>query len=71
MYCPKPNEMKINAYKCVDIPRNRDYMVRIGEKATPSNFYTGDTEVKREQNKLDDIETYRRYAEAKAKEEKD
>lgn len=67
MYCPK-QEMKINKFRLVDIPKNRDYMRRLGEVTAQSNLYTGDEIARAEQNKADEIEFYRKYAESKAKE---
>ena len=60
--------MKINKYRLVNIPNNRDYMRKLGEFEASSNYYTGDEPARTGQNKADEIEEYRRYAEMKAKE---
>ena len=55
--------MRINRFKLVDIPKNRDYMVRFGSVTTPEAMYSGEETVKAEGRKTDDIELYRQYAE--------
>ena len=66
MFVPK-EEMKINKFKLVIIPKNRDFMSRFGS-VTPSGNFTGDEEVHPTNNKVEDLEYWSRYAEAKARE---
>lgn len=67
MYIPK-KEMDINAFRAVFIPRNRDYFSRIGSVTAPASAFSGDEPVHQQQRKVEDIEYYARYAEAKARE---
>lgn len=67
MYFPN-EEMKINKFKLVFIPSNSAYMNRIGMKEPPMEAYSGDAEIHRPQNKVDDIDFYMRYASMKSEE---
>lgn len=67
MYVPN-EDMKFNRFRLVHIPSNTDYMARIGMRSLPSEAYSGDDEVHRQQNKVEDIDFYMRYAEQKARE---
>lgn len=67
MYIPN-KEMDINAFRAVFIPRNRDYFSRIGSVTAPASAFSGDDPVHQQQRKVEDIEYYARYAEAKARE---
>lgn len=67
MYFPN-EDMKVNKFKLVFIPSNSDYMSRIGMRTLPPGAYSGDDEVHRQQNKVEDIDFYMRYAEQKARE---
>lgn len=68
MYFPK-EEMKVNKFKLVVIPKNRDYMSRYGS-VTPTGAFSGDETSHPSQNKVDDFEYYSRYAEKMARESK-
>lgn len=61
--------MKYNKFKLVYIPKNRDYMSRLGSVTLPPEAYSGDKEVHTAQNKVDDLEFYSRYAQMMAKEQ--
>lgn len=67
MYFPN-EDMKVNRFRLVFIPSNSDYMQRIGMRELPAEAYSGDAEVHRQQNKVDDIDFYMRYASMKAEE---
>lgn len=67
MYFPN-EDIKINKFKLVYIPKNRDYMSRLGSVTVPPEAYSGDAEIRRQQNKVEDIEYYARYAEQMANE---
>lgn len=66
MYFPK-EEMKVNKFKLVVIPKNRDYMSRYGS-VTPTGAFSGDETCNPAQNKVDDLELYARYAEKMSRE---
>ena len=67
MYFPN-EDIKINKFKLVYVPKNRDYMSRLGSVTVPPEAYSGDAEIHRQQNKVEDLEFYSRYAQIKAKE---
>lgn len=66
MYFPK-QEMKVNKFRLVVVPKNRDYMSRFGS-VTPNGAFSGDDLAHLPGNKVDDLETYSRYAEKMARE---
>lgn len=54
MYCPE--KLKLNRFKQVQIPSNKDYFSRLGVVATPSTSYTGDDhDVHFPQNKTEEF----------------
>lgn len=54
MYCPE--KLKLNRFKQVKIPSNKDYFSRIGAVATPATSYTGDDrDVHFPQNKTEEF----------------
>lgn len=61
--------MKVNKFRLVVIPKNRDYMSRFGS-VTPSGAFSGDQESHLPGNKVDDLDYWSRYAEQKAREAK-
>lgn len=67
MYIPN-KEMDINAFRAVFIPRNREYFSRIGSVTAPASAFSGDEPVHQQQRKVEDLEYYAQYAEAKARE---
>lgn len=67
MYFPN-EDIKINRFKLVYVPKNREYMSRIGSVTVPPEAYSGDAEIHRQQNKVEDIEFWTRYSEKKARE---
>lgn len=53
MYCPS-DDLKVNAFKVVAIPRNCEYMRRFGKQVSVSSQFTGDTtNIPRSGNKVD------------------
>lgn len=62
--------MRINRFKDVAIPQNKDYFARLAGNTVqaPAGAYTGDVPVHIEGNKTDELNLYARYAEAKASE---
>lgn len=58
MYCPE--KLKLNKFKPVSLPKNRDYMARLGYHEMPASQFTGeDTAVDFENRKteiLDDAQ---------------
>lgn len=65
MYFPK-EEMKVNKFRLVVIPKNRDYMSRFGS-VTPTGAFSGDEEAHMSGNKVEDLDYWTRYAESKAR----
>lgn len=59
--------MKVNKFKLVVIPKNRDYMFRFGS-VSPAGAFSGDEEAHLQQNKVDDLDYWSRYADQKARE---
>lgn len=59
MYVPS-EDMKINRFQQVAIPRPVEYMQRFGSLRAPANQYTGDDLAPLPQNKVDNLA----YAEA-------
>lgn len=59
MYVPS-DDMKVNTFKQVAIPRPIEYMMRFGALRAPANQYTGDELAMMPKNKVDDLA----YAEA-------
>lgn len=62
--------MKVNRFKDVAIPKNKDYFARLAGNIVqaPAGAYTGDDPVHISGNKTDELNMYARYAEAKAAE---
>lgn len=67
-----PEKMRINKFKDVAIPQNKDYFARLAGNVVqaPAGAYTGDEPVHIEGNKTDELYAYARYAEMKANEAK-
>lgn len=54
MYCP--DKLKLNKFKEVNIPSNRDYFARFGKVTVPSSMYGGDKQaVPMPMNKTDEL----------------
>lgn len=66
MYFPK-EEMKVNKFRLVVIPKNRDYMSRFGS-VTPAGAFSGDEVSHMPGNKVDDLQYWSMYAEHQARE---
>ena len=63
-----PEELKVNKAVDVHLPSNEVYFGRFGEASVGDHLYTGDEVARMEQNKTEELEAYRRYAEAMAEE---
>lgn len=50
-----PEDLKVNRFKQVPIPSNREYFGRNNGKVLPDNLYTGDDVAIMPQNKIDQI----------------
>lgn len=59
--------MKVNKFRLVVIPKNRDYMSRFGS-VTPAGAFSGDEVSHMPGNKVDDLQYWSMYAEHKARE---
>lgn len=59
--------MKVNKFRLVVIPKNRDFMSRFGS-VSPVGAFSGDEESHQPGNKVDDLEFWSRYAEQQARE---
>lgn len=63
MYIPKALR-KENCFVDVAIPSNASLMSRIGLTSVPDSAYSGDDEVPIYQDKIDQIEAFKAYAES-------
>lgn len=64
-----PEELKVNKAVDVHLPSNEVYFGRFGSASVGENLYTGDEVARMEQNKVDELEAYQRYAQQMAREE--
>lgn len=56
MYCPE--KLKLNKFKLVSLPKNRDYMTRLGFHEMPASQFTGEEDaVDFENRKVENIHT--------------
>lgn len=63
-----PEELKVNKFEDVHLPDNKSLFGRFGVVNVGSSMFTGDEVAHVEQNKIEELESYRRYAEAMAEE---
>lgn len=63
MYIPKELR-KENAFLDVAIPSNKSYFSKIGLTSVPDSAYSGDDEVPIYQDKIEQIEAFKAYAES-------
>lgn len=56
-----PDKLKLNKFKEVSIPENRDYFARYGFLRVPENAYSGEEVVPLSGTKIDDIEAGLEY----------
>lgn len=63
-----PEELKVNKFADVRLPDNASYFSRFGQSFPGQQLYTGDESAPIEQNKVDDLDAYMRYASAMARE---
>lgn len=50
-----PEELKLNRFKDVKIPSNKDYFQRLGRQALPAGQYTGDEAAQMPSSKIDTV----------------
>lgn len=63
-----PEELKVNRFVDVHLPDNKSLFGRFGVVNVGSSMFTGDEVAHVEQNKVDELATYQRYAEQMARE---
>ena len=63
-----PEELKVNKAVDVHLPSNEVYFGRFGVASVGDHLYTGDEVARIEQNKVEELEAYQRYAEQMAQE---
>lgn len=66
-----PDGMKVNKFKDVNIPSNKEYFGRFGFHDVKPDAYTGDEVAKINVSKVDEVADYMAYAEMMANESKD
>lgn len=66
-----PAKLKLNKFRLVQIPENRDYFSRYGFLQSPSSAYGGDNDLPPSSGmtKIEDIEAGRQYDALKQREE--
>lgn len=64
-----PEKLKLNKFRDVNIPDNRDYFSRYGFLQSPANAYTGDVEASSPMTKIEEIEAGRQYDAMRQREE--
>lgn len=50
-----PEKLKLNKFRQVDIPANKDYFARYGLVDVPASQYSGDNSMPQNQSKIDAI----------------
>lgn len=50
-----PDKLKCNRFVAVNIPDNKSYFARFGNKVVPDNFYSGDDPAPSGQRKMDTL----------------
>lgn len=68
MYVPS-EDLKINKFKVVAIPRPKEYMRRFGELRAPAGQFTGDELAHASMNKVDELAFAQAYDRMMEKEE--
>lgn len=56
-----PEKLKLNRFKVVNIPSNKDYFQRFGSRTMPETMYSGDEVVPLASRKIDQIVDYDAY----------
>lgn len=56
-----PEKLKLNRFKVVNLPSNKDLFSRFGKKSMPENLYTGDDMAPQASRKIDQIADYDAY----------
>lgn len=56
-----PDKLKVNRFKIVNLPSNKDYFQRFGNRTLPESLYTGDDVAPTNQRKIDSIADYDAY----------
>lgn len=64
-----PEKLKLNKFRVVQIPENRDYFSRFGFLKSPDSAYTGDNDAPHTMTKIEEIEAGRAYDAMKQREE--
>ena len=59
-----PNKLKLNKFVDVNIPANKSYFARLGEVKPLPDSFTGDEIAIMNQDKIQQIEDYQKYAES-------
>lgn len=68
MYIPKALQ-KENSFVDVKLPANKMYFTRIGNFTPPADCFSGDEPVIMNQSKIQQIEDYKKFAEAEIEKE--
>lgn len=66
-----PEKLKLNKFRQVDIPANRDYFARYGMLEVPASKYSGDESMPVNESKIDSIIAGQRFAEGEMVSNKD
>lgn len=61
-----PEKLKLNRFRVVAVPSNREYFASFGGKLMDNNSYTGDKFAPTPMNKVESIVDYQQYAEEEA-----
>lgn len=56
-----PDKLKLNRFKVVNIPSNKDYFQRFGSRTMPESMYSGDEVAPVASRKIDQIAAYDAY----------
>lgn len=64
-----PEEMMINKFVAVNIPKPKSMFARVGQVSLPDKDYSGDDVVPEQMRKVDSMADYEAYAEMMAKEQ--
>lgn len=56
-----PKKLKLNRFKVVNLPSNKDYFARFGNRTLPEQMFTGDEFAPSASRKIDQIVDYEAY----------